>query len=641
MTNAQDTQSVPRHDVGDLELWRGDLQHIASLQAIIHARDLVAEDVGRLFQYELRLALIASLFPEEQKTGYAALVRGAGLAHAAILSQRYAGRRKEDGTITFAEPGRAPHSFAVEHAGLAYPDWLKGFTLALIVRDGPAINTLATVSSIEVCSRPPEFIDAFWPLYCSAFAAAVVEPEVAPRWIDDAARAMQHAHIAEPTLLNLVHRPILGLLAALAEGNSLAYQQALMDALHAHQRYYSHPSQKRNWNGLLALPLIGLSALAVDRGLTHDVTSDYLPADLVRGEFPRPLTEVIYSYAPMHAGTGEEPGWFLDLEGIPRANREHVIVEQDNRLLARYDIRNAPGLSHAIAEFELPDSHGDTFFAAQSETRLALDVGELLYLAEVYSNQPVNWDDLESLRHYRANLVNALGCVTTALTRLPDEPAGAVEIGSQQGQAMVDAEPGRFQPERIIAYRQVLAAELQRVDATLGGATPRKSDSAEGFGDAARVAAALSIEVIRAQITPLLEALAADISGELVAQLRPREEDYARIFIGAAADIARAVYTTLWTQSPPRTAQPALPVEVRCFVAPAGMLAEDNELSCHFPQGYRAIAQWLQPQRIWVAWKYLQPGELSGQAYNGLVWVDDHWAWVPKPFRVLRVLAEK
>jgi hypothetical protein len=151
------------------------------------------------------------------------------------------------------------------------------------------------------------------------------------------------------------------------------------------------------------------------------------------------------------------------------------------------------------------------------------------------------------------------------------------------------------------------------------------------------------IEVIRAQLMPLLEALAHDAEGKIVAQIKPRDEDYEHAFVGEAARLARAAYAALWVQQPPRTAQlaPAVEVEVRCFLAPAGMLADENDLSRHFPQGYRAIAQWLQPQRIWVAWKYLRPGAQSGEAYNGLVWLDDHWAWFPKPFRVLRELAER
>jgi hypothetical protein len=70
-------------------------------------------------------------------------------------------------------------------------------------------------------------------------------------------------------------------------------------------------------------------------------------------------------------------------------------------------------------------------------------------------------------------------------------------------------------------------------------------------------------------------------------------------------------------------------------IAPAGMLASDNELSRRFPGGYRRIARLLQPHRVWVSWKYLRPGADAGMAYDGLVWLDDHWAWFPKPYRAL------
>lgn len=70
-------------------------------------------------------------------------------------------------------------------------------------------------------------------------------------------------------------------------------------------------------------------------------------------------------------------------------------------------------------------------------------------------------------------------------------------------------------------------------------------------------------------------------------------------------------------------------------LSPAAMLGAENELSCHFPGGYRKIAAHLDPQRVWVAWKYRRPGESSGMAFDGLVRVDDHWAWFPKPYRVV------
>ena len=74
---------------------------------------------------------------------------------------------------------------------------------------------------------------------------------------------------------------------------------------------------------------------------------------------------------------------------------------------------------------------------------------------------------------------------------------------------------------------------------------------------------------------------------------------------------------------------------LRVDAAPAGMLGEDNGLSNCFPGGYRALAPHLVAGRIWFVWRYLQPGETSGVRYDGLVHLDDHWAWFPKPYRVV------
>ncbi|MBW1876968.1 MAG: hypothetical protein JRJ84_01265 [Deltaproteobacteria bacterium] len=62
------------------------------------------------------------------------------------------------------------------------------------------------------------------------------------------------------------------------------------------------------------------------------------------------------------------------------------------------------------------------------------------------------------------------------------------------------------------------------------------------------------------------------------------------------------------------------------------MLREDNELSAHFPEAYHAVAQVLDTSRVWMCWRY------DGLRYDGLVWVNDHWAWFPKPWRVLSEL---
>jgi hypothetical protein len=58
-------------------------------------------------------------------------------------------------------------------------------------------------------------------------------------------------------------------------------------------------------------------------------------------------------------------------------------------------------------------------------------------------------------------------------------------------------------------------------------------------------------------------------------------------------------------------------------------------MSRPFPGGYRSVAGLLTPTRVWVAWRYRSPGSSTGLSYDGLVWCDDHWAFFPKPYRVL------
>ncbi|KQU77055.1 MULTISPECIES: hypothetical protein [unclassified Rhizobacter] len=150
----------------------------------------------------------------------------------------------------------------------------------------------------------------------------------------------------------------------------------------------------------------------------------------------------------------------------------------------------------------------------------------------------------------------------------------------------------------------------------------------------ARQAAMVSIELIEEQLQPLLRALVSDSQGAVAATLRPRDDDFDKAFVPGVARAARQAYGALWSQ-PPRLGSASRESRIVLHLAPAGMLADDNELSRHLPGGYRHIASQLQPQRVWAAWKVIEPGQSAGTSYDGLVWLDDHWAWFPKPYRVL------
>lgn len=47
------------------------------------------------------------------------------------------------------------------------------------------------------------------------------------------------------------------------------------------------------------------------------------------------------------------------------------------------------------------------------------------------------------------------------------------------------------------------------------------------------------------------------------------------------------------------------------------------------------MANLLVPARVWATWQYHSTGNSAGISYDGLVWCDDHWAFFPKPYRVL------
>ena len=137
-----------------------------------------------------------------------------------------------------------------------------------------------------------------------------------------------------------------------------------------------------------------------------------------------------------------------------------------------------------------------------------------------------------------------------------------------------------------------------------------------------------ALDDVRARATALLGKLRNAGAGS-AADLKPRPTDIASVFTADLVEKAIAHYAPLWAQ----------PVEIRAR-------PDQSELVVHaalakdlpgatFPGGYKHVVSHLVPGRIWIAWKYFVPGERLGMAYDGLVWVDDHFAWFPKPWRMV------
>lgn len=158
-----------------------------------------------------------------------------------------------------------------------------------------------------------------------------------------------------------------------------------------------------------------------------------------------------------------------------------------------------------------------------------------------------------------------------------------------------------------------------------------------------RLPAEISMTALHAQLEPILQAITTDPAGAALLQLRPRPEDYAKVFVGETEPLARERYDKLWDAGI-GFRRPVGRTQIVIHLAPAGAFIDNNAMSRPFPGGYRSVVNLLTPTRVWAAWQYRSPGSSTGigppcrwrpRSYDGLVWCDDHWAFFPKPYRVL------
>ncbi len=638
---------VKRLNVTDLQRWQQQLAHVEALSKVVRDRTPTPQDGTDLLKCELRRAAIATVLPNSQAELYEAIALATGGAQLALLTQHHWRRYEDDHQIALIEPSTPERKSPIGSAHLDWPAWIRALCVALIARDANTVNLLCTPESIEACAIAANTIDAFWPFLCSTLAATVVEPTAAGPVLADTLAGLSQATIAESTLIEFKLRPLVVLIEALLSNQVETFNLALHSALTAHRQYHEQ-SDTYDWQPLLALEITALAALATDRGLSLTVESDYMPTALLTGNFPCSLSQVIDYFPQRGILSANEAHWFLDLQGFPRQARSHTLLDSNGQLIAQYKAYGAPTIPHAVLPFVLLDSPPADM--ANPVSPLALDAGQLVALAETFASRlPA---DILPAQHStaRALLSEAIDCIDAAIARiLPGQSAIAADgLTSPQGRALYQSEPGRFRRDRLAAYRSGLSSILQSLeDSDLIQTVPiaisqttnaletdiLKIESPESTAQTVALAA---IEVIQAQIMPLLEAIGKDKTGRIVKQLIPTETDYQKVFADSAIEIALAGYRNLWKSSRSIKRPSSDQTEILCHLAPAGMLQTDNVLSAPFPGGYRAIAQHLNPHRIWASWQYRIPGQPSGLSFNGLVWLGDRWVWFPKPYRILR-----
>ena len=121
----------------------------------------------------------------------------------------------------------------------------------------------------------------------------------------------------------------------------------------------------------------------------------------------------------------------------------------------------------------------------------------------------------------------------------------------------------------------------------------------------------------------------------LTRQLRPETEDYAAVFVAPMADRAQAFFEPLWDEEldlAPAAGQTMVRVthatteELRAWSASVG-------LQC--PGGYQQPGPHRQPELVVYEFSFVAPGEQFGTSWDGLIFINGHWAIFPMPWRLL------
>jgi len=122
---------------------------------------------------------------------------------------------------------------------------------------------------------------------------------------------------------------------------------------------------------------------------------------------------------------------------------------------------------------------------------------------------------------------------------------------------------------------------------------------------------------------------------ELTKALIPHEDDYEAVF-KEDADAAKKAYEKLFEKNADAKIGPnSGQTELKVFSATSEELKSGDGNADKFPGGYKKVAGKFKKGLTFYAWKFTKKGESLGMAFDGLVHVNGHWAWFPKPWKAL------
>ncbi|MFO0759599.1 MAG: hypothetical protein U0359_24110 [Byssovorax sp.] len=127
----------------------------------------------------------------------------------------------------------------------------------------------------------------------------------------------------------------------------------------------------------------------------------------------------------------------------------------------------------------------------------------------------------------------------------------------------------------------------------------------------------------------------------LARTLQPDLEDYDVVFTPDVAGKLRHEYEELWEEGEEKVDIPAGRTETKVWKATLDELLAGKGENQACVDAYKGMAKMLKPGTVVYCFKYYKPGELVGTAFDGLIYVRDHWAIFPKAEKVLQHVEEE
>lgn len=120
----------------------------------------------------------------------------------------------------------------------------------------------------------------------------------------------------------------------------------------------------------------------------------------------------------------------------------------------------------------------------------------------------------------------------------------------------------------------------------------------------------------------------------LTAALKPTEADIRAVYGAPLADQLVAMYAAMFTPGAAIGPKPGQD-EVILIRTTTASLKDGDAVLREFPGGYEKVRGYFVGDVPIVRFKFVEQGQTTGLAFDGLIYVKDRWVLMPKPWRAL------